>query len=261
METLSNKINLHLGDDAEVLIKGFIAPIEDMNPNFHEEWYALANLRVAEPEKMYSTSVFRSFLPDKPVSVADYWQIDEQGALALLKQFQRNPNLDMHINAGDSQGLWACLHAYNDELANIMFRIHTAFALEDGWFTPSQLAGNLVIDRINKSVAFFQMCVPEGTLFDVNWKKQKDEPNYYYSAGGGVCPKFELVTEKHDVSQETVFTTSITREEAEYILIQRFYKSMQINWVPFEEALEISQTQQKPIHAISVDGPLSDEAC
>ena len=261
MKTLPDKITLNLDRDAEVSVKGFIAPIVDMNPNFHEEWEALANLRVAEPEKVYATSVFRAFLPDKPVSVGDYWQIEEQGALDLLKQFQPNPNLDMHIDIGDSRGLWACLRAYNDDFADIMFRIHTAFALEDGWFTPAQFAGHLVIDRIKKSVAFFQMRVPEGTLFDVNWKKNKDEPNYYYSSGGGVCPRIELLAEIRDVSQEAEFTTSITRQAAEHVLIQRFYKSQQINWVPFEEALEISQAQQKPIHAISIDGPLADEAC
>ena len=261
MKTFNNKIALNLDGDAEVSVKAFIAPIEHMNPNFHEEWEALANLRVAEPEKVYATSVFGAFLPDKPVSVGDYWQIDEQAAVALLRQLQPHPNLDMHINAGDSRGLWACLRAYDDEFADIMFRIHVAFALTDGWFTPSQFAGHLIIDRIKKSVAFFQMRVPEGTLFDVNWKKQKDEPDYYYSSGGGVCPQIELRAEMQDVSQETVFTTSITPEEAERTLIQRFYKSQQINWVPFEEASDISQAQQKPIHAISVDGPLADEAC
>lgn len=261
MKTCDNKINLNLDDDAEVNVKGFIAPIEHMNPNFHEEWNALANMRVAEPEKAYATSVFRAFLPDKSVAVGDYWQIDDQGAFTLLNQLQPNPNLDMHINAGDSRGLWACLRAYNDEFADIIFRIHATLALEDGWFTPSQFTGHLFIDRIKRSVAFFQMRVPEGTLFDVNWKKNKDEPNYYYSAGGGVCPKIELLGEMRDGTQETEFTTSITSEEAERILIQRFYKSQQINWVPFEEAAEISQAQQKPIHAISVDGPLADEAC
>ena len=41
MGKLSRKINLNLDDNATVLLKGFIAPIEDMNPNFHEEWDAL----------------------------------------------------------------------------------------------------------------------------------------------------------------------------------------------------------------------------
>ncbi len=259
MKTLNNEIALNLDGDAEVSVKGFIAPIESMDPNFHEEWDALANLRVAEPEKAYFTSVFQAFLPDKPVSVGDYWQIDDQGALALLRQFQPNPNLDMHINVGDSRGLWACLRAYNAEFADIVFRIHAEFALEDGWFTPSQFAGHLVIDRMKKRVVFFQMRVPEDTSFDVNWRKHKDHSGFI--TGGGVCPHIELLTKMPDVTQETEFTTSIAREEAERILIQRFYKSQQINWVPFEEASEISQAQQKPIHTISVDGPLADEAC
>ena len=257
MKTFGNKITLNLDNDTEVSVKAFIAPIEHMDPNFHEEWHALANLRVAEPEKAYSTSVFRAFLPDKPVAVGDSWQIDDQGALALLKQFQPNPNLDMHINAGDSCGLWACLRAYNDQLVHIVFRIHAEFALTDGWFTPSQFAGHLFIDRIKKNVVFFQMRVPEGTWFDVNWKKQKDHSGFI--TAGGVCPQIELRTGTQIPNSE--YTQSISQEAAERELIQRFYKAQQINWVPLEKASEISQAQQKPIHAISVDGPLFDEAC
>ena len=259
MKKLRNKISLNLDDDVEVSVKGFIAPIESMDPNFHEEWDALANLRVAEPEKVYATSVFQAFLPDKPVSVGNSWQIDDPGALALLRQFQPNPNLDMHINVGDSRGLWACLRAYNDAFADIVFRIHAEFALEDGWFTPSQFAGHLVIDRMRKSVVFFQMRVPENTSFDVNWRKDQDHSGF--TTGGGVCPQIELHGGTREVFQETEFTTSITRKETEDILIQCFYRSQQINWVPFEEASEISQAQQKPIHAISIAGPLADESC
>ena len=51
METLTNKITLNLDGDTEVSVKAFIAPIEYTINNFHVEWDALANLRVAEPEK------------------------------------------------------------------------------------------------------------------------------------------------------------------------------------------------------------------
>ena len=257
MKTLPNKIALDLDDDTEVSVKGFIAPIENTLSNFHVEWPALANLRVAEPEKQHPTSVFRAFLPDKPVSVGDYWQIDNPGALALLRQLQPNLNLDMHINIGDSRGLWACLRAYNDEFADIVFRIHAAFALTDGWFTPSQFAGHLVIDRIKKSIAFFQMRVPEDTWFDVNWKKHKDDSGF--STSGGVCPQIELRTGTQIPDSE--YTASITQKEAERALIRRFYKSQQINWVSLGEALKTAQVMQKPIHAISIDGPLADESC
>ena len=257
MRTVSNKIMLNLDEGAEISVKGFIAPIEHTQNNFHVKWEALANLQVAEPEKEYPVSVFRAFLPDKPVSVGDYWQIDNPGALALLRQLQPNPNLDMHINIGDSRGLWACLRAYNDEFADIVFRIHAVFALTDGWFTPSQFAGHLVIDRIKKSIVFFQMRVPEDTWFDVNWKKHKDDLGF--NTDGGVCPQIELRTGTQIPDPE--YTESITEKEAERALIRRFYKSQQINWVSLEEALETAQVMQKPIHAISIAGPLADESC
>ena len=261
METLENKITLNLDGDAEVSVKAFIAPIEYTINNFHVEWDALANLRVAEPEKYHSTSIFQSFLPSESVSVGECWRIEEDGVTELLQQLHPNPNLDMHINVSDSCGLWAGLRASNDQFADIVFRIHAEFKLEDGWFTPSQFTGHLVVDRIGQKIAFFEMYVPEGPVnFDVNWEKDKDKN--YFICDSGLCPQMELRVGTQNPVRDVEFTeNSITDEEAKRILIQRFYKSEQINWVPPEQALEIAQTQQKPIHVISIDGPLTDEAC
>ncbi|RKU38249.1 hypothetical protein C6496_07065 [Candidatus Poribacteria bacterium] len=256
----NNIITLNLDDTSEVLVQGFIAPIAHTISNFHVKWKTLANLRVAEPEKQYPASTFDAFLPDKSVSVGERWAVNEEGVLALLRQLHPNPNLYMHINAGDSYGLWACLRAYNDKFADIVFRIHAEFKLEDGWFTPSQFTGHLVIDRIEEKVAFFKMYVPEGPVnFDVNWKAEKDKP--YFFADSGLCSQMELHTGTQDILQGIKFTESITQETAERSLAQRFYKSQQINWVSPDQALKMTQTQQKPIHAISIDGPLMDESC
>ena len=254
METLENKITLNLDGDAEVSVKAFIAPIEYTINNFHVEWDALANLRVAEPEKHHSTSVFQSFLPIQSVSVGECWRIQEDGVTELLRQLHPNPNLDMSINASDSCGLWACLRAYNDQFADIVFRIHAEFKFEDGRFTPSQFMGHLVIDRTEEKITFFEMYVPEGPInFDVSWNSIIDS---------GLCPQMELRVGTQAPVQDVEFIEdSITDEEAKRILTQRFYKSEQINWVLPEQALEIAQTQQKPIHVISIDGPLTDEAC
>lgn len=263
MKTLSNKITLNLDSDAEVSVKGFIAPIEHTVGGFHKEWDALANLRVVEPEKQHRTSTFQSFLLARQVSVGECWQIEETGIMALLRQLNPNPNFNMHINAGDSNGLWACLRAYNDEVVDIVFRIHAEFAITDGWFTPSQFTGHLVIDRIKKCVVFFQMCVPEGSRFDVNWQKDKDKPGFsdnpYYSTDSGICEQFELQTGTQIPNPE--YTESITEETAAQKLIDCFYKSERINWVSLDEALEMAAKMQKPIHAISMDGPLADESC
>ena len=251
METLPDKITLNLDGDAEVFVKGFIAPIEYTQYNFHVEWEALANLQVAEPEKQYAASIFQAFLPSEPVSVGECWEIEE-GILELLRQFHPNPRLNVDINNGDSYGLWACLRAYNDEVAEVVFRIHAELVIEGGRFTPSQFAGHLVIDRSKEEVTFFQMHVPNGTLnFDVYWDTVGSDIGY--------CPQMELFTDTppHDVE----LTASITQEEAEHALISCFYKVQHINWASLEEALEMAPAQQKPIHAITLDGPLFDESC
>ena len=262
MKTSPNKITLSLDSGAEVSVKGFIAPIEYTQYNFHVKWDALANLRVAEPEKQYSTSIFRGFLPKEAVSVGALWEIEHGGVLELLKQLHAEPYLDLHGDSGDSCGLWACLRAYNDEFADIVFRIHAEFALPNGWFTPSQFAGHLVIDRAKESVVFFQMHVPKGTLnFDTWWNTGEDADRPIWSTDIGFCPQMELRAGTEDGVQNTEFIEAITQEEAAYKLERCFYKSQHINWVSLEETLELAPAQQKPIHAISINGPLADESC
>ena len=282
-----NRIALTLDNNAKVLIKGFIAPIEYTQDNFHVTWDALANLRVAEPEKHHPTSVFQAFLPTEArlqmgreksspqelkrfphenptrkgnsVSVGEVWQIEQDGLLELLRQLQPNPNLDMHLNSGDSRGTWACLRAYNAEFADIVFRIHAEFKLENGWFTPSQFTGNLVIDRTEGKIAFFKMYLPKGTInFDVN-RYHGEGPSF--GADIGFCPQIELRTGTEDIIQDAKFSEAITLAEAKRVLTLRFYKSQQINWVSVNEALEMAKAQQKPIHVVSTNGPLDDEAC
>ena len=283
----ANRIVLTLNNDSEVHVKGFIAPIAYTQSNFHVEWEELANLRVVEPEKRYPTSVFRAFLPTEAglrrgrgegffqrlqrllrenptrygnsVSVGEVWQIEQAGLLTLLRQLHPNPRLDMHINWGDSRGAWACLRAYNAEFADIVFRVHAEFRLVDGWFTASQFTGHLVINRLDEKVVFFQMYVPHGTLnFDVN---RYHHDRSIFTTDAGFCPQIELHAGTETIIQDTQFSETIPLSEAKRILIRCFYKSQKINWVPVDEALKIARAEQKPIHIVSTNGPLTDEAC
>ena len=258
MRTLSDKITLNLDGDAEVSVKGFIAPIEYTQRNYHVDWDELANFWAAEPEKQYPVPIFQAFLPSESVSVGECWQIEEEGVLTLLRQLSPNPQLELKIGGADSYGLWACLRSYNDAFADILFRIHAEFVLEKGWFAPSQFAGHLVIDRLEKKVASFKMHVPDATLnFDARWTIRDG----LCGADIGFCPQMELWAGEQDVLQDAKFTEAITQEEAWQALMLCFYKSAQINWVPLEEALELAPALQKPIHAISSGGPLADESC
>ena len=260
MKTLRNKIALNLDGNAEVSVKAFIAPIEHTLSNFHVEWDTLANLRVAEPEKQHHASIFRAFLPDEPVSVGECWQIQESGVLALLRQLHTALNLNMDDDSGDASGLWACLRAHNDRFADIAFRVHAEFKLEDGWLAPSQFAGNLIIDQLEGRIAFFEMSVPAGTVnLDIGWKEDKEAS--YSITDAGFCSQMQLRSGTQDVVQDIEFIAVITQEEAKRALAERFYKSEQINWVPPDQALALAAAEVKLIHAISIDGPLLDESC
>lgn len=264
MKTFDNKITLNLEGSAEISVKGYIAPIEYTQYNFHIDWNALANLRVAEPKKQYPVSLFCDFLPKAAVSVGTPWEIEHAGPLELLKQLHSNPSLgmrwDLHHQKTESQGLWACLRAYDAEFAEVVFRIHAQFALNGGWFTPSQFTGHLVINRMKRSVAFFQMYVPNGIINFDTWRKADPDAEGHIT-DSGFCPQIELRAGIENVPRNTKFVKSITQEEVEHKLALCFYKSQQINWMSLEEALEMAPAQQKPIHAISVDGPLLDESC
>ena len=261
-ETIVNRdtVVLALEDTSQITVNAFIAPIEKTINNFQLEWDALANLQVNEAEKQHPTSVFQAFLPDKPVSVGELWKINAEGVLPLLQQLLPKPKYSMHIDAGDSYGLLACLRAYNDKYADIVFRIHAEFELKDGRFTPSQFKGHLIIDRVEKKVVFFNMYVPDGVInFDVGWKKYKDRD--YSIIDSGVCTQMELRSGTQDILENIQFEESITQEAAEMTFAHRFYRFYQINWVPLDDALRLAQEQEKPIHVISIDGPLNDEAC
>lgn len=251
------KITLKLNSQSKILLTGYIAPIGDVVSDTMKDWEELKNLRVAESEKYYGASVFRDFLPNKPVSVGELWKVNPTGVITLLKQLHPKPNLELHNNAGDSRGLWACLRAFNDLYADIAFRIHAEFVMKEGWFTPSQFTGHLIIKRDEEKVVFFEMYVPGGTVnFDVN----RITPGATIS-GVGFCPKMELRTGMKNFPDNVKFSKHITQNAAERALILRFYKSQQINWVQPDQVLDIVKAQQKPIHAISIDGPLFDEAC
>ena len=256
MEPQSNRIELKLNPNTQVSVNGYIAPIEYTQYNFHVEWDELANFQVAEAEKQYPASVFQTFLPSNPVSVGECWRVGEESALTLLQQLHPHTKLRLDNDDGDYQGIWACLRAYNETHAEIVFRVHAEFIFKNGKFTPSQFAGYMIIDRIQRDLLAFKMSVPQTTLnFDAGWK-QKDR-NYF--AEIGYCPQLELSTDT--CLAEIDYNQAISQEEAESILISHYYRFHRINWRTLEEAVELAPILRKPIHVVSLDGPLFDESC
>ena len=248
------KIQLELNGPEPIVVSASISPIEFSTGGFHVDWETLATLREVEPQKAYPVSTFRGFLPPEAVTVGEYWEIDDKSALELLKQLAENPSLQLWVN--DDPGQWASLRAYNDDYAEIVFRIHAAFVLTDGYFTPSQFAGRLIIDRHLEQLTNFEMSVPPSTLnFDVS--KNIDENRGI--TDGGVC-RIEMIAGK-EATQVNAYSAEMSMEQARLGLAKRFYPAQSIEWVKLEEATDMAKALGRPIHVVSADGTFMDQSC
>jgi hypothetical protein len=248
------KIHLELYAPDPILVNASIAPIEFTTGGFHVDWETLATLREVEPRRNYPVSTFRGFLPTEAVAVGEYWEIDDESTLQLLKQLTENPSLQLWVN--DEIGRWATLRAYNEDYAEIVYRIHAAFELTDGFFTPSLFAGTLVIDRHLKELTYFEMSVPPGTLnFDVH--KVIDENRAF--TDGGVC-NIEMAAGE-EITPNLTYTEEISADEARLGLAKQCYPAQSIEWVALEEAAEMAKALDRPIHVVSADGTFMDQSC
>ena len=248
------KIHLELNAPNPILVNASIAPIEFTTGGFHVDWETLATLREVEPRRNYPVSTFRGFLPPEAVAVGEYWEIDDESTLQLLKQLAENPSLQLWVN--DEIGRWATLRAYNEDYAEIVYRIHAAFELTDGFFTPSLFAGTLIIDRHLEELTYFEMSVPQSTLnFDVN--KVINENRAF--TDGGVC-QIEMVAGE-EINQELIYMEEIPLVEARLGLARQFYPAQSIEWVKLGQAEEMAKALDRPIHVVSAGGTFMDQSC
>ena len=259
----SQSVEIKINDSQRIKLKAKIDPVGLALQKTHKGWYTLDTLRAAEETKEYAASVLRAVLPDAPVSVGNSWRV-KPSIVDLLKQFHKGATLELHIN-DQSKGGWAILRAINAQWVEIRFRLHGQFVLEDGWITPSQFNGRVVIDRRSGKVAYFRMHVPQFPLnFDVGRRitYYKDGvPQNAADAGAGYCPRIELVGGGSSATDEVKWSESLPINQADQKLALQFYPAWKIDWIPWNEALAKAQQLKKPLHVVSADGPFKDEAC
>src|SRR5205823_6425565 len=117
----------------------------------------------------YGGADFQALLPGKPLAVGETWELGQDGLLKFLCQLHTGATLKLRINNGDSRGAYAILRAQGDRWADVLIRAHAEFVLKEGFFTPGQMAGRLVIDRSSGTVAYFRLYLPNGPVnFDIN---------------------------------------------------------------------------------------------
>jgi hypothetical protein len=263
-----DRIRLQTAADMTLAVMAHWEPISESN-KFVRNWDALREFRPAQQHKVYSGNDFQALLPEHSVAVGDIWQLPANGLLPFLRQFHPGATLDLHINAGDSPGAFACLRAKNAQLAEIVFRVHAELVFEDGYFTPGQLAGRLLLDRATGRVTFFRMYLPPGTInFDVNQRvfgsvKVKGEKveRWFMATFAGYAPRMELLGGASNSWDSVRWQQQQSEAEVNAALAGQFYRFKQIGWVEFDRAAARARETGKPLHVISLEGTLDDESC
>ena len=246
-------------------------PIADSTFSMHKdssELTELFDLSPNQPVKEYGADVFNVFLPPSTVAVGNVWELDPNRLISFLHQF--HPGATTAIYHG-AEGAFACLRAFSSDYAEVAFRIHADFTLESAaykaWqdenssedddnksrFVPSHFVGRLLINLKKGTVRTFSLHLPPRNS------------NVIISAFGGIDMVFvlrmELLTTDETDQDEIAWGAAITAKEAHRALELKFYKFVEVDWLPMDKAVAQAKATNRPIHAISVWGCLDDESC
>lgn len=272
-----DKINMKdiLDKKATVKVDAYWEPIADASlslPTHSPEHIALfGDFSPATPSQEYEADAFRAFFPEGSVDVGNIWELDVNEVIPFLQQFHPGATAEMHINPGawrwednrrvvvsgmESDGAFACLRALSSGYAEIIFRIHAEFLLDedaDAYFTPAQFTGRLILNQQDGTIREFWLYLPpRNTNVDIN---------AFGAADMVFVPRMELVGRNPHDQSDIVWKTAITEKEAKDLLEASFYKFAEIERLPIEEAIVQAQAKDRPIYVLMTWGVFDDESC
>ena len=273
----AHKINLRntLDTQETIQVQAYWNPIADASLGMHNQAPKYAalfnNLSPARPSQEYDVDAFKAFFPKGSVPVGHVWKLDTNEVLPFLRQFHPGATGKMHRNPGmwmtvfnrrwtisgmESDGAFACLRALSPTYAEIVFRIHAEFLLDQeasAYFTPAQFTGRLILNRNDGTIRDFWLHLPP--------RKTNVDINAFGSADMVYVPRMELIGRNAYDQSDIVWETAITENEAKDLLMASFYKSAEIERFPIEEAVAQAQAENRPIHVLLTWGVFDDESC
>lgn len=234
-------------------------------------WFT--SLQPAQAQQLYTERDFSGFLPAEVGEVGQRWALDRSKVVKFLKQF--HPRVSMHqVSPGrlaGPEGAFGILRAVSPTHLDIAFRIHAefyvtpAYALPPSplaWYTPSYLAGNMLVNKETGTVDYFRLALPTDKALNVFLSLIVDQ----YGEGilyPDVVPveRMELVGGNDKLTEKMTWTTALPTEEARRRLARVFYKFGEIEWVPFDQAVAQSRKQKRPICAVVSWGSIDGQSC
>lgn len=208
---------------------------------------------------------------------------------SLLSMFHPRPFIKSRFAP---QGAVACIRASGDYYFDISFRIHAEFQLNEVpnfpfWFTPGQFTGNIVLSKDGSHVRHFHLYVPNNRSLnvDMEWLYGASESSNM-EVDIGYLPQMELMSSgpstpsviideegnvidskegDHEpiqfVFEDIIWTSEISQHEALRRMEVTYYPFKKVDYLPFSEAFERAEAENKLVHSILLWGALDDQSC
>lgn len=208
---------------------------------------------------------------------------------SLLSMFHPRPFIKSRFAP---QGAVACIRASNDFYYDIVFRIHAEFQLNDVpdfpfWFTPGKFIGNIILSKDASHVRHFHLYVPSDRSLnvDMEWLYGASESSNM-EVDIGYLPQLELqstgpstpsiimdeegnIIDSRDGGGEPIqfvfedinWTSEISQQEATRRLEVTLYPFKKVSYLPFSEAFDRAEAENKLVHSILLWGALDDQSC
>lgn len=238
-----------------------------------EPVYSAIQAMRAEPrQKIFSEHDFSAFLPEKVRSVGQTWALNPDKVLAILKQFHPRPSLHLQAKGrrAGPDGAFAVLSALSDSHLEVQFRIHAEFeltpdfwpdfsgTLERMWYTPAHFSGRILVNRKQGVVEYFRLGLPTEKLLNVHITVSHPTGDIHDIV---LVERLELKCGDQKAGDGLTWTQALSAPEAQRKLAGVFYKFVDIDWVPIDQARALARERHKPILAMILWGSLDDQAC
>jgi hypothetical protein len=230
-------------------------------------------LTPAEPRRTYDPADFSVFLPQAVGEVGQVWSLDPDRVAVFLAQFHPRPSLHLVARGrrGGPDGAFALLRAVSPSYLDIAFRIHAEFFITPddrapvpvaAWYTPAYFAGRLLVNRQAGTVDCFQLALPTDKALNVHLTVDASALGYGGQAHDIVrVERMELTGGDARLADRVAWDKALTPAEAQRRLAKVFYKFLDIDWVPLEQALAEARRRDRPIFAVVSWGSFDDQSC
>jgi hypothetical protein len=243
-----------------------------LNPVVYS-WFT--DLKPAQQQKTYTEREFSAFLPVRLGEVGQLWSLDADKVAEVLKQFHPRPS--MHLVASGRRagpdGAFALLRAVSPTCLDIAFRIHAEFYLSppgfpigqspiNAWYTPAYFTGRILVNKEKGTVDYFRLALATEKALNVHLTVDATAKGYGREAHDIVrVERMELTGGDSGQLEKISWTKELPASQDRARLAKVFYKSLNIDWVPLDQALAQARSRGKPIFAVVSWGATDDQSC